>query len=530
MSGIMGPSTQSMVDNIMTRIREDQQPVHEAAAKVNAFSARMDVVEAIAADVDNRVDTATADIFDLTADNILARARTYDVASFGAKGDGVTDDTAAIQAAVDAIPTTGGIGGATLVFSFGEYLISSTIHINQHGVRLESSGGFTAALVATAALTGPMIEFSIPNSIMRGPQIRNLRLTMNAGNASGVYMRSPYDNAMIENLFITGLGGSAYGVKIDVQTGASAPVAQTLTAINCWLSGRTGYTGTLWDLENLQEATFITCKGVGADPARVNGTAFHIKGGRSLAFYNCSTASVGSGYKIEDSFQPAVGITIDNPLFEHVGQPLVVNGSAANTVIDVVMRNPRAQSTVGASSVKNLARGSFDMNNMQMTVDSANGPFTVTTYSRANITDNGPATQIVERRASASTRPGISPGLNLFGSQSPMLNYEVSGRSGYHRLFWFASSALDNGFYHTMSNGTNSWNMHHINASGHTQSYYVWNGSVQVETLRLERLPAVGKTGVYIATNRAGTVTLQQVEVGEVDSGGTGYRVLRIPN
>src|SRR5262252_9133509 len=42
---------------------------------------------------------------------------------YGAKGDGVTDDTAAIQAALNAIPANGG----TVYFPTGSYLISSRL-------------------------------------------------------------------------------------------------------------------------------------------------------------------------------------------------------------------------------------------------------------------------------------------------------------------------------------------------------------------------------------------------------------------
>ena len=49
----------------------------------------------------------------------------FNVRDYGAKGDGVTDDTAAIQAAVDACATVGG----TVSFAPGVYTISSPIEL-----------------------------------------------------------------------------------------------------------------------------------------------------------------------------------------------------------------------------------------------------------------------------------------------------------------------------------------------------------------------------------------------------------------
>ena len=48
---------------------------------------------------------------------------TVSVKDFGALGDGVTDDTAAIQAAVTAIGTT----GRTLIFPIGDYLCTTAL-------------------------------------------------------------------------------------------------------------------------------------------------------------------------------------------------------------------------------------------------------------------------------------------------------------------------------------------------------------------------------------------------------------------
>ncbi len=57
---------------------------------------------------------------------------------FGAKGDGVTDDTAAIQAAFDAIASTGGI--RTVYFPSGTYIISAVINLNKNNIMVRGEG------------------------------------------------------------------------------------------------------------------------------------------------------------------------------------------------------------------------------------------------------------------------------------------------------------------------------------------------------------------------------------------------------
>lgn len=61
----------------------------------------------------------------------------FNVKTYGAVGDGVTDDTTAIAAAITA---AGGRGGR-VIFPRGVYLISSTLSVNTNGLILEGIGG-----------------------------------------------------------------------------------------------------------------------------------------------------------------------------------------------------------------------------------------------------------------------------------------------------------------------------------------------------------------------------------------------------
>lgn len=77
----------------------------------------------------------------------------YNVKAYGAKGNGTTDDTAAIQAAIDAIGNTGG----TVFFPPGVYLISEPLTYNSYS----SNYSYPAPnLIGSPGRAGPSLDFA----------------------------------------------------------------------------------------------------------------------------------------------------------------------------------------------------------------------------------------------------------------------------------------------------------------------------------------------------------------------------------
>lgn len=113
----------------------------------------------------------------------------HNVKSFGAKGDGTTDDTAAIQAAVDAA-STGLV--RTVVFPPASYKVSSPINITASGTRLE---GYGAKFVSTGSMSnvisvkGTGILNNIPTVGDFGSGTSDFSTTVNHGFAIGDTLR-----------------------------------------------------------------------------------------------------------------------------------------------------------------------------------------------------------------------------------------------------------------------------------------------------------------------------------------------------
>ena len=68
--------------------------------------------------------------------DVVFSAYKVSVKDFGAKGDGITDDTLAIQTAIDSVPATGG----TVFVPAGDYRISNSIAIGHDNTILTGEG------------------------------------------------------------------------------------------------------------------------------------------------------------------------------------------------------------------------------------------------------------------------------------------------------------------------------------------------------------------------------------------------------
>jgi hypothetical protein len=133
------------------------------------------------------------------------------VRSYGAKGDGVTDDTAAIQAAIDTYTAAGAAG--VVYLPAGRYRITSTIyaraHVTLRGAKSDTSAtGAPATELAwygpdggTAVITAQDDNTDWSRAGIEGIQIRNYA-TMTTG--WGLKVRNPQNSAYLRNVKVMG--------------------------------------------------------------------------------------------------------------------------------------------------------------------------------------------------------------------------------------------------------------------------------------------------------------------------------------
>jgi hypothetical protein len=155
--------------------------------------------------------------------NFIANAtsRKFDVKSFGAVGNGTHDDTSAIQAALAAIPSTGGV----LYFPPGQYKYAGTTLTLDRQITVEGDGGGTEAssltdspalalsTIDSASATGTLFTVTANGCMFKNLELRNTSSTAPTAGA-GIAVTSGGDRTNYQSISVNG-----FYINIDVQAG-----------------------------------------------------------------------------------------------------------------------------------------------------------------------------------------------------------------------------------------------------------------------------------------------------------------------
>lgn len=126
----------------------------------------------------------------------------YDVKAFGATGDGVTDDSAAIQACINYVNTLDAPSG-TILFPVGVYLVNTVLTVY---TKLNFVGqGYTSQIKTT----GSNAMFTYTGSIA-WTRFENLRMTSSAGDIFAPGSSAHWSQGLIEKCWISQSSSSKY--------------------------------------------------------------------------------------------------------------------------------------------------------------------------------------------------------------------------------------------------------------------------------------------------------------------------------
>lgn len=177
-------------------------------------------------------------------------------APYNAVGDGVTDDTAAIQAAIDALPANGG----TLLLPPGDYVFASSLNLDdKRGVVIQGSGANNSGTTP-----GTRLKFT------------------GTGTGRAVSARSSFGLAL-RDISLSYSSASFTGTLLDLSHSAAALDSQLILCEGVEFAGTSGArTATLLNLDRAINGVFVGCNFKDGNVA-VKGRA----GSGALQYSNC---------------------------------------------------------------------------------------------------------------------------------------------------------------------------------------------------------------------------------------------------
>lgn len=278
------------------------------------------------------------------------------VKAFGAKGDGTTDDTSAIQTALNSVKNSGGL----VFIPPGTYLYSTPLRIGS-SVTVEGAGrGLSIIKQKNNNMPGGgqddgaafiNYNFSLSTSTDQNIEIRNLTVDGNyqnnpdiaAGSAGGISMTYATDVRIInvEIANVDGYGGIYYGAQnLSDSGGYLSRNLPGITVSECFIHDSTSTTaGGSYGSGMFLSAQQSVHLDVHDNFLLNNRTAIYLEDSASQAdihdnhITNTSNGPTGSGVSVEQGNGPSTQVNVHHNTISYMSYGVTVGGNGIRAVI-----------------------------------------------------------------------------------------------------------------------------------------------------------------------------------------------------
>jgi len=347
----------------------------------------------------------------------------FNVKLYGAVGDGTTDDTAAINAALAAAyaKSQGTLvlpydnirtGGATVFLPAGKYKTTSTLNLYD-GVTLEGAGRFST--IITSSYNGPIIRNVIANYDAFGMGIKNLSIQGDRTKASqdGIALLRDW-NGNYENVSVANCG--RYGWYMLQSIGSTLRNVEALLCVghnfyfkdgqNSWADSTANNLPSnavsVYDIHSYGSDAAGIYFGQSGSGSAVNG--FMVYGGSAEYNYKSSQGGGNTGYSIQVEGASVVPIEFSNFWVE--------GGCQAHIYMNIANSNVRftnlhhfgdgASGTVDRAVIVNAGtlhlENAFGHGDEYKTISGSKAPFRVNTASGAIRVYNAQGSNILDNK------------------------------------------------------------------------------------------------------------------------------------
>lgn len=284
------------------------------------------------------------------------------VKAHGAVGNGVADDTAAINAALAAVPANGG----TVYFPAGSYLITASLSASVTGTRMVGAG-WGSQILYDGNVVSPAIKASAASKRVF---IQDLRISQtNASHLGTAIDASNFVNSTIERVMIDAGGGSGVAPLVGILLGANTCFYNEVRASRINYGGATSRGISITTGANSN--TVMDCRLV-PQSDDVNSAGVYINGSHSTTLIHPDIESAaGNGIFLDTG---ADGTTIVNAYCElnNIGlkiasgvNALTVTGGTFQTSVTANIQNNGASNPIILNAWPNSG-GSNSFNQLEL--------------------------------------------------------------------------------------------------------------------------------------------------------------------
>jgi hypothetical protein len=474
----------------------------------------------------------------------MIQGAVFNVLDYGADPTGVSDSTAAINAALAAAKTNSTMG-ATVYLPTGEYLTQGGHLVDVTGLRVIGAGIDSTRVTIDPATTATGI-FILGNkatiSVRRHISLKDMTLQMAVSSKYGFEMYGCRDGSEVANVYIHNFTGSAVRLNMAGDgTGAAAGKMNQgvkLTQVICESQQDITAPDGVFNIDGTYETTLDTCAMKGATAATNSGIAVSIGSdgdSRNVVILNMAIPHLGNttgniGIKYGEWARECRDICTT---YENINGSAVVfdGGNASGQLLPFSCYSvmPRLF-VISTASIIDPAVKFGDAASCGV----LHFPSYVSTKAWVEFGAfvTGQTRNFVEV-AAGNVAPSslVSGGNVVFDASTPATNvvYGLSTADTNLRLFRVNRTGVDisyevNGTEHTLSSTHDSTNL--ASTEGRR-----WRDSSSNELARVStRALASGQTALLVRYDNGATEQVERITVGGPDSGGTGFRVLVVPN
>lgn len=402
------------------------------------------------------------------------------------QGNSVIDTNAMLEAAEYFGNTSGTVyqqsNGGTLYLGKHVLLLSQSILFESAGVRVLGEGLEATKLYATQNLdvgvgsARGLLQFKQSNDLYSdvGPSVEDLFIDMQGFRGHGVWWEKPYDGFSPKNVSVYGVHPDYNAFRINKNPDNTDPVSQTATLIN--LIGAhaesTTATGSIFYLDNLQEAVLVNCKAFGSiqgvSETKADCYGFELVDSRGINLVGCSSAfSKKHGIRVVSATRPCSGITVTGHTYETIDGCLKADGDGVvGNVTHVYHSSPRFE-----GAVTNASLGTFDLNRVQNAeIDALD--------KSVNVDANCEIIGIHTTNHSAITTTGSQ--VTIWGNSSSANGSKARIKAPSIRLSTIGEDAwvdLTSGIYEIKVSGVVESQIQHPFGANGTALWIVWNNA-----------------------------------------------------